>query len=68
MFVIAFKEEYREEYYTGKRYRYEGWIYPCTDTLEFAKVYKTKGIAERSLRSIKENCYYGYDIYIKEIK
>lgn len=26
MFVIAFKERYREEYYTGKRYKYDGNI------------------------------------------
>lgn len=68
MFVIAFKERYREEYYTGKRYKYDGWVYPGRDELEFAKVYKTRGTAERGLKSVKENCYYEDDVYIKEIK
>lgn len=68
MFVIAFKEGYREEYYTGKRYKYDGWTYPGRDELEFAKVYKTKGIAKRSLISIEQNCYYEDDVYIKEIE
>lgn len=68
MFVIAFKEEFKETYYTGKKYTYDKWKYPCIDTFEFAKRYKTKGLANRSLKSIKDNCYYGYEMYIKEIK
>lgn len=68
MFVIAFKEDYKEYYFTGRKYKYDGWLYPCINAIEFAKAYKTKGIAERSLKSIKENCYYAGKAYITEIK
>ena len=67
MYVIAMKDT-REEYYNGKKYMYQGEYYASIDNIDNAKKYKSLKMAEKGLNSIKNNCAFGYEFYIKELK
>lgn len=56
------------EYYTGKKYRFQGEIYPCIGTLNEAKRYKSKARLENAIDSGAIPWTGGWNWEIKEIE
>ena len=57
-YIIKFKAigYPHSEYFTGERYIFQGETYATLGTWDNAKTYKSRKIAERSARSLNENC------------